>query len=200
MGQEEIPFLRRRSQTQRPLFNVHAGDPGGDGEAAHRPGLRLRQAPIRPQTNSGTQFLFVHLRLVRFWVTSFSQDTVSEIAMKWSKVVKTGAIEAKFMGVDLTTVMFTMERGLDVSEVSAFVNSLPLTTQCYCFFWAVSFIYLFIIFQLKEFLFDQPEAYEVKIGDQVFRRPGDPPLEEVVQKLQEERAEKESRGDSKEEL
>ena len=35
-------------------------------------------------------------------------------------------------------------------------------------------------------MLNQPEAYEIKIGDQVFRRPGDPPLEEVVEKLQNE--------------
>ena len=37
--------------------------------------------------------------------------------MKWTKVLKTGAIEVKFMAVDLTTIMFTMERGQDVLEV-----------------------------------------------------------------------------------
>ena len=46
-------------------------------------------------------------------------------------------------------------------------------------------------------MFDQSEAYEIKIGDQVFRRPGDPPLEEVIEKLQKE---KKSGGVSKEEL
>lgn len=29
----------------------------------------------------------------------------------------------------------------------------------------------------------QPEAYEIKIGDLAFRRPGDPPLEQVVDML-----------------
>lgn len=38
----------------------------------------------------------------------------------------------------------------------------------------------------------QPEAYEIKIGDQVFRRPGDPPLEELVEKLRDEKKRKES--------
>jgi len=41
--------------------------------------------------------------------------------------------------------------------------------------------------QLKEFVLDQPEAYEIKIGDQAFRRPGDPPLEEVLAKLHNEK-------------
>lgn len=41
-------------------------------------------------------------------------------------------------------------------------------------------------------MLSQPEAYEIKIGDQVFRRPGDPPLEEVVEKLRGERNKEES--------
>ena len=43
---------------------------------------------------------------------------VSEIAMKWSKVARTGGIEANFMGVDVSTIMFTMEKGQDAIEVS----------------------------------------------------------------------------------
>lgn len=38
-------------------------------------------------------------------------------------------------------------------------------------------------YQLKEFIFEQSEAYEIKMGDQFFRRPGDPPLDEVIQKV-----------------
>ncbi|GLT84683.1 hypothetical protein SLE2022_029000 [Rubroshorea leprosula] len=37
--------------------------------------------------------------------------------------------------------------------------------------------------ELKEFILSQPEAYEIKIGDRAFRRPGDPPLEEVIERL-----------------
>lgn len=33
------------------------------------------------------------------------------------KVLRTGAIEAKFMGVDLSTIMFIVERGQDTTEV-----------------------------------------------------------------------------------
>lgn len=45
-------------------------------------------------------------------------------------------------------------------------------------------IFLNVVFlQLKEFLLDQTEAYEVKIGDRAFRRPGDPSLDEIVEKL-----------------
>ncbi|KAI4355096.1 hypothetical protein L6164_003901 [Bauhinia variegata] len=83
-------------------------------------------------------------------------DEVAEIAMKWTQVLRAGALGVRFMGVDTSTVMFNMEKGRDVEE-------------------------------LKEFVLDQQEAYEVKIGDEVFRRPGDPPLEEVVQKLQSEK-------------
>uniref|UniRef100_A0A2P2NTC6 Uncharacterized protein n=1 Tax=Rhizophora mucronata TaxID=61149 RepID=A0A2P2NTC6_RHIMU len=72
--------------------------------------------------------------------------------MKWTKVLRTGGIEVKFMAVDLSTIMFTMEQGRDMME-------------------------------LKEFILKEPEAYEIKLGDQVFRRPGDPPLEEVIEKL-----------------
>ncbi|KAK7275526.1 hypothetical protein RIF29_16645 [Crotalaria pallida] len=81
-----------------------------------------------------------------------SQDTVAEYAMKWTHVMRTGAIGVRFMGVDLSTIMFNMESMKDLEE-------------------------------LKEFILDQPEAYEIKMGDQVFRRHGDPPLEEVVERL-----------------
>ncbi|KAK7281456.1 hypothetical protein RIF29_09472 [Crotalaria pallida] len=43
---------------------------------------------------------------------------------------------------------------------------------------------------LKEFILDQPQAYEIKMRDQVFRRPGDPPLEEVVRGLLVKKAKK----------
>ncbi|KAE7999481.1 hypothetical protein FH972_003905 [Carpinus fangiana] len=103
--------------------------------------------------HSGPAFGFVKLRPgVRR-----SRDMVAETAMKWTKVLRTGAIEAKFMGVDLNTVMFSMERGQDTSE-------------------------------LKDFVLNQAEAYEMKIGDQVFRRPGDPPLEELVAELHNEKS------------
>lgn len=113
--------------------------------------------------HSGPAFGFVKLRLgVRR-----SPDMVAEIAMKWTKVLRTGAIEANFMGVDISTVMFTMEKGQDITE-------------------------------LKEFILNEPEAYEVKIGDQVFRRPGDPPLEEVVEMLDKEKNKEKSDSPRKE--
>ncbi|GMY23685.1 hypothetical protein FCV25MIE_18926 [Fagus crenata] len=102
--------------------------------------------------HSGPTIGFVKLRLG----VPRSRDMVAETAMKWTKVLRTGAVEVKFMGVDLSTIMFTVERGQDTAE-------------------------------LKDFVLDQPEAYEIKIGDQVFRRPGDPPLEDVLAKLHNEK-------------
>ncbi|XP_061360054.1 uncharacterized protein LOC133304098 [Gastrolobium bilobum] len=83
-------------------------------------------------------------------------DMVAEIAMKWTQVLRTGAIGVRFMGVDLNTVMFNMDSIKDLEE-------------------------------LKEFVLDQSEAYEIKMGDQLFRRPGDPPLDEVIEKLNSEK-------------
>ncbi|KAL0008344.1 hypothetical protein SO802_009846 [Lithocarpus litseifolius] len=85
-----------------------------------------------------------------------TEDMVADTAMKWTKVLKTGGIGARLMGIDLGTILFTIERGQDTTE-------------------------------LREFLLDQPEAYEIKIGDQTFRRPGDPPFEEVIAELQNEK-------------
>ncbi|KMT20450.1 hypothetical protein BVRB_1g004440 [Beta vulgaris subsp. vulgaris] len=104
---------------------------------------------------TGPVFGFVKLRLG----VHRTPDKVSETAMKWSKVSKTGGLEVKFMGVDLSTVMFTMEAGQDMDE-------------------------------LKDFILEQPDAYEVKIGDSVYRRSGDPPIEEVIEMLQKEKDDK----------
>ncbi|CAN1138298.1 hypothetical protein LINPERHAP2_LOCUS10592 [Linum perenne] len=38
--------------------------------------------------------------------------------------------------------------------------------------------------ELKEFVLNQTEAYEIKIGDNLFRRKGDAPLENVIEELQ----------------
>ncbi|KVI04414.1 hypothetical protein Ccrd_017272 [Cynara cardunculus var. scolymus] len=75
-------------------------------------------------------------------------STYSDIAMKWSKISRTGATEVKFMGVDVSTIMFTLEKGQDTLE-------------------------------LKDFILSQPEAYEMKIADRLFRKPGDPPFDDV---------------------
>ncbi|KAI0513950.1 hypothetical protein KFK09_009982 [Dendrobium nobile] len=83
-------------------------------------------------------------------------DDVPVIAMRWSNLIKTGSVEARFMAVDRHTIMFTMERGQDLKE-------------------------------FKEFVLSQPEAYEMKIGEQLLRRPGDPPLDQVIEKLNREK-------------
>lgn len=102
--------------------------------------------------NFGPVFGFVKLRLG----ARRTPDVVAEIAMKWTKIMKTGGIRVQFSGVDLSTIMFSMDQGRDTTE-------------------------------LKEFILNEPEAYEIKIGDQVFRRHGDPPLEAVIEKLQREK-------------
>uniref|UniRef100_J3LK06 Uncharacterized protein n=1 Tax=Oryza brachyantha TaxID=4533 RepID=J3LK06_ORYBR len=84
-------------------------------------------------------------------------DEVFGIATRWTNVLRTGSVAAKFVAVDFGTLMFTMDRGQDIAE-------------------------------LKEFILSQPEAYEFKIGDQVFRRPGDPPLDQVVEMLQKQKS------------
>lgn len=38
--------------------------------------------------------------------------------------------------------------------------------------------------QVKDFVLSQDEAYEFKLGNSAYRRPGDPPLEVVVEKLE----------------
>lgn len=42
---------------------------------------------------------------------------ITEIAMKQSKIARTGAIEVKFMGADVSTIMFTLEKVQDTLEV-----------------------------------------------------------------------------------
>ncbi|CAN6925788.1 hypothetical protein YC2023_012389 [Brassica napus] len=80
-------------------------------------------------------------------------DMVVEIAMRWTKVLRTGGLGLRIMAVDRSTVMFNMHNGKEVTE-------------------------------LREFVLSQEEAYEVNIWKQEFRRPGDPPLDDVFEKLQ----------------
>ncbi|OQU93232.1 uncharacterized protein LOC8085480 [Sorghum bicolor] len=107
----------------------------------------LQAELLRGQT--GPSFGFVKLRPG----TARSREDVVGIATRWSNVLRTGSVDAKFVAVNFGTLMFTMERGRDILE-------------------------------LKEFILSQPEAYEFKIGDQIFRRPGDPPLDQVLDKPQ----------------
>ncbi|WCJ22770.1 hypothetical protein M5689_004839 [Euphorbia peplus] len=98
---------------------------------------------------TGLVFGFVKLQLD----ARRTKDMVAEIAMKWTKVLRTGAVDIRFTGVDTSTIMFTLQNGRQSLE-------------------------------LREFILNEPEAYEIKIGDNIFRRPGDPPFEELFEKLQ----------------
>ena len=42
---------------------------------------------------------------------------VVDIAMKWTKVPRTGGLGVRFMAVDRSTVMFNMQNGKEVTEV-----------------------------------------------------------------------------------
>ncbi|KAF3332252.1 Chaperone for wingless signaling and trafficking of LDL receptor [Carex littledalei] len=102
--------------------------------------------------HTGPSYGFVKLR----FGVSRSKVDVQNIATKWSKMLKTGSIDVRFMATDLNTFMFTMEKGQDLEE-------------------------------LKEFILSQRDAYEVKIGDQTYRRPRDPPLDQVIERLRREK-------------
>eukprot|EP01018_Ginkgo_biloba_P034335 Gb_40949 [translate_table: standard] len=43
-------------------------------------------------------------------------EEVPKIAKKWTELLKTGSIDAKFMAVDVNTIMFTMEEGQATAE------------------------------------------------------------------------------------
>ncbi|KAK4411412.1 hypothetical protein Sango_0214200 [Sesamum angolense] len=147
MGLPEMQDEMMKRQ-QGPLFGFVKLRPG-------TPELRLPEPVVFPSSRMALVWRIgtgITLGLCVYLL----QETVSEIAMKWTKVARTGAIEAKFSGVDVSTIMFTMQKGQDALE-------------------------------LKEFLLSQSEAYEIKIGDQLFRRPGDPSFEEVFEKLQAEK-------------
>ncbi|XP_058754692.1 uncharacterized protein LOC131627846 [Vicia villosa] len=109
--------------------------------------------------HTGPVIGFVKLRLG----ARRTPEMVAELAMKWTQVLRTGAIGIRFTGIDLSTVMFNLDNSKDLEE-------------------------------LKEFVFDQSEAYEIKMGDQFFRRPGDPPLDELIQKQYSEKGETDNAG------
>ncbi|KAE8662479.1 Detected protein of confused Function [Hibiscus syriacus] len=115
---------------------------------------QIQEEVTKRQT--GPAFGFVKLRLG----IPRDKNTVAELAVKWTQLLRTGALGVKFMGIDLGTVMFNVEEGHKVLE-------------------------------LKEFILSQDEAYEIKIGDQVFRRPGDPPIEVVAEKLRQSKKKEE---------
>ncbi|XP_020581056.1 uncharacterized protein LOC110025112 isoform X2 [Phalaenopsis equestris] len=62
--------------------------------------------------HTGPAYGFVKLRSG----AARSRDDVPVIAMRWSNLIKTGSVEARFMAVDRHTIMFTMERGQDLKE------------------------------------------------------------------------------------
>ncbi|KAG9441343.1 hypothetical protein H6P81_017197 [Aristolochia fimbriata] len=112
----------------------------------------------------GPVFGFVKLRLG----VPRNEEDIPEIATRWAKVLRTASMEAQFAGIDLYTIMFSMENGQDIEE-------------------------------FKNFILSQPEAYEIKIGDHIFRRSGDPPLEEVIEMLKKQRGEENNEVDTVEE-
>nr|AAN87732.1 Unknown protein [Oryza sativa Japonica Group]ABF93988.1 expressed protein [Oryza sativa Japonica Group] len=141
-----------------------AAPPRDDGQPPDLAGMdpAALQAELL-RRHAGPSFGFVKLRLgVRR-----SQEEVMGIATRWTNVLRTGSVAAKFVAVDFGTLMFTMDTGQDILESSD--NWVTL-------------------FKVKEFILSQPEAYEFKIGNQAFRRPGDPPLDEVVEMLQKQKS------------
>ncbi|XP_065859629.1 uncharacterized protein [Euphorbia lathyris] len=119
-------------------------------ELEHMDMWQIQDLMMKQKT--GPVFGFVKLRLG----VHRTKDMVAEMAMKWTKVFRTGSVDIRFTGVDTNTIMFTLQNGRQSME-------------------------------LKEFILEEEEAYEIKIGDNIFRRPGDPPFEELVLKLQNEK-------------
>ncbi|XP_073291218.1 uncharacterized protein [Primulina huaijiensis] len=144
---EEDEAWREWGKNKQPEFDPPPTDFTGMGLQEMQEELMKRQL--------GPVFGFVKL----VPGTRRTPEMVSDVAMKWTNVARTGAIEATFTGVDLSTIMFTMQKGQDSLE-------------------------------LKEFILSQSDAYEIKIGDQLFRRPGDRPFEEVFEKIQTEKDER----------
>jgi hypothetical protein len=71
----------------------------------------LRAEVLRGQTGPSLGFVKLRLGVRR------SQEDVMGIATRWSSVLRTGSVPAKFVAVDFGTLMFTMERGRDLLEV-----------------------------------------------------------------------------------
>ena len=45
-----------------------------------------------------------------------TKKDVPEIANKWTRVLRTGSFEAKFIVVDVKTIMFTVVNGKDIVD------------------------------------------------------------------------------------
>jgi hypothetical protein len=71
----------------------------------------LRAELLRGQTGPSLGFVKLRLGVRR------SKEDVMGIATRWSSVLRTGSVAAKFVAVDFGTLMFTMERGRDLLEV-----------------------------------------------------------------------------------
>ncbi|MBA0605184.1 hypothetical protein Godav_017784 [Gossypium davidsonii] len=129
--------------------------------------------------HTGPAFGFVKLRLG----IPRDKNMVAEIALKWTQLLRTGALGVKFMGIDLGTIMFNVEDGHKVLEVNirfpcSATNIVPSLSHRK--FTGNRYV---LELQLKEFILSQDEAYEIKIGDKVYRRAGDPPIEVVAEKF-----------------
>ncbi|KAF6137266.1 hypothetical protein GIB67_036303 [Kingdonia uniflora] len=79
--------------------------------------------------HQGPSFRFAKLRFgvrrspVSELLYSFTPFVIlTDFAMRWTKVLKTGSVDAKFMGVDLSTIMFSMEKGQDLAEVYIYLS------------------------------------------------------------------------------
>lgn len=66
---------------------------------------------------SSLAFAFLETIMTLGFADTSLQEMVSEIAMKWTKAARTGATEAKFTGVDVSTIMLTMQKGRYILEV-----------------------------------------------------------------------------------
>ncbi|XP_076948671.1 uncharacterized protein LOC143621025 [Bidens hawaiensis] len=109
----------------------------------------------------GLAFGFVKLQLS----DNRTPDMVSDLALKWTNLARTGAIGVTFMGFDITTVMLQLQNAQNTYEV-------------------------------KEFVLSQPESYEVKMGDRFFRRPGDPPYDDLLKELHKSKKKRSSSNDT----
>nr|POE45251.1 hypothetical protein CFP56_43013 [Quercus suber] len=115
---QRFVMFRLRSAGSR--FQTHCRalnllPPSADSDLRPSDLSKMSEAEIQAELmkrHSGPSMGFVKLRLGILW----TPDMVAEIAMKWTKVLRTGAIRARFMGVDRSTIMFTMERGQDTAK------------------------------------------------------------------------------------
>ncbi|KAG5626701.1 hypothetical protein H5410_011919 [Solanum commersonii] len=154
--------LQRRIHVSDDLNDVVDNEEGeelkpANSESAPPPNDVEKMSPSDIQSEMmrrvlGPVFGFVKLRLG----TRRTPEMVTHVAKRWVNLARSEGMETKFIGVDWTTIMFTMEKGRDTTE-------------------------------LKKFLLEQEEAYEINIGDQLFRRPGDPPFDEVFE-IEEEKS------------